>query len=165
MLFTGTDSRIPEKAEIVIYRIAIQYAIVAALAAVAAWTVQGWRIDAQLSQLKTEYATAQVAALEQAHAQTIALQAKADTAAKQHAARSSALANAAALATTELDGLRGDLETLRGSGDSISTSDYTTLAGLFAECGQRYTSMAAEADKRSSEVILLLDAWPTSAPH
>lgn len=139
----------------------ISSAIAAAIAFSAAWQLQ----SARLSDLKTEYATAQFQALEQAHAQTIALQAKADTAAKQHAARSSALANAAALATTELDGLRGDLETLRGSGDSISTSDYTTLAGLFAECGQRYTSMAAEADKRSSEVILLLDAWPTSAPH
>lgn len=139
--------------------------VAGAIGAAGAWTFQASRYGEQIATMQRDQAIAAHKQLEQAHAQTIALQAKADTAAKQHAARSSALANAAALATTELDGLRGDLETLRGSGDSISTSDYTTLAGLFAECGQRYTSMAAEADKRSSEVILLLDAWPTSAPH
>jgi hypothetical protein len=137
----------------------ISSAIAAAIAFSAAWQLQ----SARLSDLRTEYATAQFQALEKAHAQTIELQAKADTAARNHAARATTLANAAALATSELDGLRGDLATLRGSGDSISTSDFTTLAGLFAECGQRYTSMAAEADKRSSEVILLLDAWPVQS--
>ena len=65
----------------------------AALAAAAAWGVQGWRMDARLAALQTQYATQQAQAVEKAHAETIRLQTQADAAARQHAARAAALAH------------------------------------------------------------------------
>ena len=134
--------------------------VAGAIGAAGAWTFQAARYGEQIATMQRDQALAAHKQLEQAHAQTIALQAKADTAAKQHAARASTLANAAALAGSELDGLRGDLAALRESVNTVTPGDQSAISGLLAECARKYQGMAAEADKRSSEVILLLDAWP-----
>lgn len=128
----------------------------AVIGAAGAWTVQGWRIES----VRAEYATKQFQALEKAHAETILLQGKADKAAADHAARASKMADAASRARATASGLRGDLAALLMSYSSEPSADYKTVSGLLAECGERYTSMAGEADKRASEVILLLEAWP-----
>jgi hypothetical protein len=56
--------------------------------------------------------------------------------------------------------LRMELAALLMSENPRTSSDYETVNRLFAECSGRYGDMAAEADKRSSEVILLLESWP-----
>lgn len=138
--------------------------LAAAVAGAGAWTVQGWRMGEQMARLKTEYATQQAQALEKAHAETIRLQAQADAAARQHAARAAKMANDVNASRSAADGLRNDLAAMLMSGNTCTANNHETISGLLAECGQRYSSMAAEADKRASEVILLLEAWPSSKP-
>jgi hypothetical protein len=147
-----------------IYRIAIQYAIVAAMAAAGAWTVQGWRADAALAELRTEYATAQFQALEEAHAQTIRLQEKADAAARKSAARQSALANDVAAARSELERLRDELAATRSHLPDASCSsvrDYAATANeLFGVCADRLEGLAGKAQGHAIDSLNLQQAWP-----
>lgn len=135
----------------------------AALAAVAAWNVQGWRMDAQLQTLKTEYATAQAAAVEKAHAETIRLQAQADKAAKQHAARAAALADDARRSADALGLLHDAANTaITAAEASHSACQRVAATGteLLQQCSREYRSVAEEADKWVNESVTLREAWP-----
>ena len=135
----------------------------AALAFAGAWQVQGWRMDAQLSQLKTEYAKAQVAAVEKAHAETIRLQAQADKAAKQQAARASALADDARRSSDALGLLHDAANTaITAAQDSHSACQRVaaTSTELLQQCSHEYRSVATEADKWVNESMMLREAWP-----
>lgn len=141
-----------------------------ALSAVAfggGWMVNGWRMDTQLSQLKTEYATAQFNALEKAHAETIRLQAQADKAAKQHAARQSALADDAAGVRTALVGLSHAADAaLRRAEDSHGTclDRASALAVVFDQCSGTLGSVAEKADKHAIDTLKMLESWPSAQP-
>jgi hypothetical protein len=126
----------------------------------AAWQWQANCYGSQIAELKTEYATQQAKAVEKAHAETIRLQEKTESAAKQHAARASKMAHDIDGAKSVADRLRLELAALLMSENPRTASDYETINRLLAECSGRYGDMAAEADKRSSEVILLLESWP-----
>jgi len=139
--------------------------ISAIIGAVIAAKVQDWRMDAQLQTLKTEYATAQVAAVEKAHAETIRLQAQADKAAKQHAARSAALANDAAGARDALGRLR---DTIANTAPVCVPSDPQTSPGvhtdpareLFAQCAGVIADLAKAADGHAADKLMMMEAWP-----
>jgi hypothetical protein len=147
------------------YASIISYAALGAACAWGAWSVQGWRMGEQLSQLKTEYATAQARAVERAHSETIKLQANADKAARASAARQAKMADDADSARSAADRLRVELAAaLLMPGNTCTSSHTETVSELLAQCGKSYSDMAAEADKRSSEVIQLLDAWPSAKP-
>lgn len=135
----------------------------AALAAVAAWNVQGWRMDAQLSQLKTEYATAQAQAVEKAHAETIRLQSQKDAAERLARARQSDLARDAAGARDDLERVRNaSTEALLLSGHSHAAciDRATALKDVFDQCSGAFTGLAATADRLNSDRQTLTDAWP-----
>lgn len=137
----------------------------AAFAAVAAWNVQGWRIDAQLQTLKTEYATAQAQAMEKAHAETVRLQTQADKAAKQHAARAAALANDARRSSDAL-GLLHDAAnaaiTAAQDSHAFCQRVAATSTELLQQCSSEYRSVAAEADGWVNHALMLRESWPTS---
>ena len=139
----------------------ISSAIAAAIAFSVAWQLQ----SARLSDLRTEYATAQFQALEKAHAQTIALQAKADAAAKQHAARASKMADAADAGRDALARLRNTIKDTAPlcvpSDPKAATSANTDPAReLFAQCAGALADLAAEADGHINDKLMLLEAWP-----
>lgn len=135
----------------------------AALAAVTAWTVQGWRMDAQLQTLKTEYATAQAQAVEKAHAETIRLQERADAAQRLARKRQSALAADAAGSRDALISLSHAADdALRRAESSHSTCLATAAAQgiVLGQCTARLQQVAADADGHASDVQTLIDAWP-----
>lgn len=135
----------------------------AALAAVAAWTVQGWRMDAQLQTLKTDYATAQAQAVEKAHAETIRLQSQKDAAERLARARQSDLARDAAGARDDLERVRNaSAEALLLSGHSHAAciDRATALKDVFDQCSGAFTGLAATADRLDSDRQTLTDAWP-----
>lgn len=139
-------------------------AISAVLAAGGAWQYQANKYERVLSEQRTEYATAQVRALEMANADTIRLQAQAQTAAAAAAAR--------------LRGIAADRERLRVTADGLSNaatdaasracSDTTAarsepaaaLADVFGQCVGELKEVAEHADRWASEAVMLLDAWP-----
>lgn len=146
-----------------IYTHLISALVSGAMFAFAAWNVQDWRMDAQLSQLKTEYATAQAAAVEKAHAETIRLQAQADKAAKQHAARAAALADDARRSSDALGLLHDAANTaITAAQASHSACQRVTATGteLLQQCSREYRSVAAEADGWVNRAVNLQDAWP-----
>lgn len=138
--------------------------IAALVGAVIAAKVQDWRMDAQLSQLKTEYATAQAQAVEKAHAETIRLQSQADKAAKQHAARASALADDLRRSGVERDGLRDELATARvqlsGASCASVREHAATINELFGECAASVEGLAGKAQGHAIDALKLIEAWP-----
>lgn len=146
-----------------IYTHAISALVSGAMFAFAAWGIRGWRMDAQLSKLKTEYATAQAQAVEKAHAETIRLQAQADKAAKQHAARASALADDARRSADALGLLHDAANTAITAAQASHASCQrvaATSTELLQQCSREYRSVAAEADGWVNRAVSLQEAWP-----
>lgn len=137
--------------------------IAALVGAVIAAKVQGWRMDAQLSQLKTEYATAQAQAVEKAHAETIRLQSQKDAAERLARARQSDLARDLAGTRHALVGLSDAADgALRAASDSHSAcmANASTLRVVFGECSQRRNEVAADAQGHLIDKQTLTEAWP-----
>jgi hypothetical protein len=66
-------------------------------------------------------------------------------------------------ARRELDGLRGDLDAIqRASAESLATANNAVraLGDVFEQCSREYQAVAEEADRATSEVKTLRDAWP-----
>ena len=137
--------------------------IAALVGAVIAAKAQGRLMDAQLSQLKTEYATAQAQAVEKAHAETIRLQSQKDAAERLARARQSDLARDAAGARHDLERVRNaSTEALLLSGHSHAAciDRATALKDVFDQCSGAFTGLAATADRLDSDRQTLTDAWP-----
>jgi len=152
---------LPSRATVI--ALAATAAVAAAFAA--GWTAQGWRADAALAQLRTEYATAQHRALETAHANTLRLQDTADAAARQQAARTQTLARAADALRAERDGLRHDLATaaslrVPSTAPAASPDHAAAAAELLAECAGAVADLAIKADGHASDARALSEAWP-----
>lgn len=139
------------------------------LAAAASFVTYQWqanKYERRLSDLRTQYATAQHQALEKAHAQTIRLQATADTAARAAAARASTLAHAVAAVRTERDGLRDDLAAvapavcLPGNTGPATVDHTAAIAELLGQCADRLSDMAGKAQGHADDAVTLLEAWP-----
>ena len=141
----------------------ITHGIVAVAAAAGAWAWQSNSYEAKLATIQTEYAQAQVRAVEIAHADTIRLQKKADDAQAKAAVRVRAAAADAAVLRDSLDRLRDAADTaLRESSDSIAacTAHGATITELFGQCASRYGEVAGETDKWINEALMLREAWP-----
>lgn len=141
----------------------ITHGIVAVAAAAGAWVWQANSYDAKLAAVQTEYAQAQVRAVEKANAETIRLQARKDEADKKAAQRVRAANADAAVLRGALDRLSDAADTaLRESGDSIAacTAHGATITELFGQCASRYGEVAQHADGWRSEALTLREAWP-----
>jgi len=141
------------------YTYVIAMLVSAALAGVGAWNVQNWR-----------YGNKEKARVEQV-LDTEKEQRKFDNKrsgnviAAQNAAagRVASLRADAALARSELDGLRQLSDAaIAQSRSSLDACNITaaTHAELFANCAARYQDLGVKADAHASDVKTLMDAWP-----
>lgn len=145
------------------YAKALSYAALGLACAWGGWAVQGWRMEAKLSDLKTEYAQAQAAAVEKAHAETIRLQGQKDAAERLARKRQSDLARDAAAAGDALVGLSHAADSaLRAAQDSIGSCMATAsaLRSVFGECAAERVEVAREAAGHLSDKQTLTDAFP-----
>jgi DNA anti-recombination protein RmuC len=136
----------------------------AIIAGVVGWTANGWRLDAQINRMTTEYAQQLADANAQALARYQQMERQKQDAineAQKLAKRNAAAASAA----------RADVERLRSqlaaSSHAVSTASvaslrqYTlTLSDVFGECVAEYERLAKTADGHALDVRTLINAWP-----
>ena len=136
----------------------------AAIAAAGAWAYQGHRYDAQLAEVQLAYSKRDFKALEAQYAETVRYQQKADTAAKNAAARVRGLA-------ADRDILRGAVERLRGDLAENSSryaeateqarANYTAAVGaVLADCAGEIGELAVKADGHVIDIRRLHEQWP-----
>jgi len=145
------------------YGTAIMAGSLALASAWAGWTLNAMYMGEQIANLKTEYATAQARAVEQAHAETIRLQSIKDNAEKLAAKRQSDLARDVAAGRDALVGLSHAAEgALRSAQDSHEACRATAAAQgvVLNQCGARLVEVAGAADGHLNDKLMLLDAWP-----
>lgn len=140
--------------------------ICAAIAAfAAAWIVQGWRLGGQMAEVKTEYAKAQVAAVEKAHMETIRLHEQVDNALAESHKRQKVLARDADNARRELVRLQDAARTTASRLQDTSPTgadDATALSWVLGKCAAELQDMARNADGHANDVRTLMEAWPTA---
>lgn len=128
------------------------------------WMVNGWRLDAEISKIHEENATATAAATTAAMQETERLQRIKDAALKEAAKRARENAAAASAARTERDGLQSQLAAattaLSNSTCDASREYGTTVSNLFQQCTGRLTDVAEKADGHATDARTLSDAWP-----
>lgn len=128
------------------------------------WATNGWRLGAEIAQIKQEQSEAVTKGVQKALADTVSYQRKKDDALKKAESRAAANAAAAAAARTESDGLRDQLVASsanipRATHDSLQ-SYASTITTVFSQCVERYQWVAAKADQHASDVQTLTDSWP-----
>lgn len=136
----------------------------AAIAAAAAWNVQDWRYDAQLSKIHAQHATALADAHQKALDDTIKLQRTKDDAIKQAEQRATQNAASAAAARRDADGLRAQLASVPAriaSATDSAVREYANAASVvFDQCVRSYQELASAADGHANDARLMLEAWP-----
>jgi len=137
--------------------------VAAVISGLTAWTANGWRLNAKISQLKQTHALALTKASEAAAAETARMQKEKDDAlakAQQIAQRNAAAASAAG---RERDKLRDQLNTNAAyfaSATHAAVVDYaTTLTAVFEQCTAEYLDVAAKADGHALDAATLYDGW------
>lgn len=112
--------------------------------------------------VRLEWAAATAAANEDARRLEQARQRRAEEAGRLAAAREDRLRAAADGARRAAGGLRDDLAALRARSQSRPASESITgvLGELLQSCAEEYQRVAEEADRATSEVKELRDAWP-----
>ena len=147
------------------YAQAIALAVCAAICAAGAWQYTSAIYQRQISDLKTEYAQAQVRALEIAHADTIRMQSQAQAAAAAAATRLQRLSADRDRLRAAADGLRDDLATSSVQLPHAScpaVRDYATAStDVFQQCAIALERLAGQADGHASDSLTLQSAWPT----
>ena len=146
----------------------IAYAISLAISFTAGWTVNGWRHDLELKEVKISHAKIlEASAMDSLNAYKHMELVK-DEAIKSAEERATKNAANAKLALDSVDRLRGDLAKVpaRISAASRSAVDRyaATASELLGTCAAEYQRMAEAADRHSSDVRLMLDSWPSNAP-
>jgi len=137
--------------------------VAAVISALTAWTVNGWRLSAKISQLNQNHALALTKAFESAAAETARMQKEKDDAlakAQETARRNAAAASAAG---RERDRLRDQLNTSTAyfaAATHATVVDYaTTLTAVFEHCTAEYLDMAEKADGHALDAATLYDGW------
>lgn len=134
------------------------------LTGIAIWTVQAWKYEGIISDIKYEQSEAARKVFESAQRQfeiDIAQKDKAIHEATLRAQKNQALARA----------LDSDVDSLRAQLASSSTSMPTasceavrnyanTLSAVFGSCTERYSDLARNAQGHLSDTIMLEQAWP-----
>jgi predicted lipid-binding transport protein (Tim44 family) len=114
------------------------------------------------SHVRQEWAAATAQANDEARKLEQQRQRRADEAGALAQAREVGLRAAAVRAAGADDGLRDDLAALRARSQSCAAAHQRAdaLDQLFGECVSAHRELAQKADRHSSDVKLLLDAWP-----
>lgn len=136
-------------------------------AALLGWTVNGWRLNAKISQLNLSHAAALTKAFESAQAETERMQREKDDAIAKAQETAQRNAAAAASARRERDRLRDQLNTgtaYLASATHAAVVDYaTTLTAVFEQCTAEYLSMAEKADGHATDAATLYNGWKAIA--
>ena len=144
----------------------LRYLVPAFLGILIGFTVQGWRKDVTISDLKASHETAIATSIALAHEETIRLQRIKDEAIEKANRLAQANALAANRAQSELNRMRDKL-----SQDSRSLSsatyeslvDYTvSLQIVFGECSAELTELARKADGHALDAKTLKESWGTT---
>lgn len=139
-------------------------AVLAAFLFGAGWMVQGWRAEAKLYDVKREYAEATAKAQAEALERYQSMERQKDEAIEAHAALAAKNAAAADAAARAADSLRRDLSgvsaRIAAATDSAVREYATTASVVLGECSAEVVELASKADGHSSDVRLMLDAWP-----
>ena len=141
---------------------AIATAVAAVLAGLAGWTANGWRLNAKIDRIQTEYAQQLAKANADALAKYTDMERKKQEALNEANKQAQRNARAADAARTELERLRQQL-----ASGSVSTAtcgsvrNYAaTLQAVFGECAASLEWMAKEADGHALDSRTLNGAWP-----
>lgn len=138
----------------------------AALAATAAWQVQGWRYGGQIARIEAAQVQQAETAVREALAKTQVMQHKKDEALHEATKRAQRHAAAAAAARADADGLRDELATARdqlpGAACASVRQHAATVNQLFAQCAGVVEGLARQADGHAADALMFEQAWPTS---
>jgi chromosome segregation ATPase len=130
----------------------------------AAWLVQEWRYDAEISTLHAQYAKSLADAKQAAIEETEKLQRTKDAAIQAAQERAQREAANAARARSERDSLRKQLASASvqlPNASCTSVREYAaTVNELFDQCAGAFADMAETADRHASDAMMLLEAWP-----
>ena len=136
----------------------------AAIAAVGAWQVQGWRYGEQIASINTKHAQQSEAAAKSALRMTEHYRENADAAVRKAEERLAQNKRDADRLRGELDGLRGDLASVPEritSATREAVNQYATAATVvFDQCVRRYSDVAQAATGHAADVKTLMEAWP-----
>ena len=138
--------------------------ITAVIAGAAGWTANGWRLNAQINRMTTEYAQQLADANAQALARYQRMERQKQDAINEAQAIAKRNAAAASAARADVERLRTQLA---ASSNAISTATITslreyavTLSDVFGECVAEYERLAKTADGHALDVRTLINAWP-----
>ena len=138
----------------------------AALAATAAWQVQGWRLGGQITTLQASHASERARASQAAWAAERATAIRYQGALNVARTREAALQRDAARARALSDGLREQAaEAARrlAAAPPAAVLEYATAVNqLFADCSRSYQELAGKADGHAADVRTLSEAWPVN---
>jgi hypothetical protein len=139
--------------------------IVAAVVAagLAGWTMNGWRLNAQIDRMVSEHSQAVAKANADALAQYTAMERKKQEALNEANRIAQRNAAAAAVARADANRLRDQIATA----DRVSTATVaslrnytTTLSVVFGECVSELEGLAKAADGHALDSRTLMGAWP-----
>ena len=139
-------------------------AIAGVLAFGAAWQVQAWRYDAQISSIQAQHARESAKAEAATRAQEASFNQRLQDAQNVATKRETKLRADADAARRTVDGLRGTLYNFRASLPNaapaavIARAD--TAAELLGTCADEYRSVAEAADRHAADALMLREAWP-----
>lgn len=138
--------------------------VAGSLAFGAAWQVQAWRYDAQITTIKQQHTDAALSSARNALKLTEHYRENADAAVRKAEARSAQNKRDADSLRDELAGLRGDLAEVPDrirSASREAVDQYAAAASVvFDQCTRRYSEVAEAAAGHASDVRTLIDAWP-----
>lgn len=139
-------------------------AITAALLFAAGWMTQGWRAEAELFDVKRQFAESAATANAQALERYQTLERTKDEAIAAHAALVAQNADAAAAARRTADGLRRDLAgvpaRIAAATDSAAREYAAAATVVLDQCTAEVADLARVADGHAADVRLMLQAWP-----
>lgn len=141
---------------------------IALASASAGWVLQGWRLHAQIDAIEAQHAKKEADAATLALAAERTNQTKLKKAQDEANAKETTLRSDAANARTQLDGLRGQLTTLRADFAAATRASITERAiasgELLTECAARYSEVAEKADRHALDAAKLYQSWPVNPP-
>ena len=147
-----------------VYELLATFAVSLALGFGGGWTANGWRLGAEIAQIKQDQSDAVTKGVQQALADTIKYQRTKDDAIKKAESRAAIAAASAAANRAESDGLRTQLESAK-SGIPGATHDSirayaATLNTVFGECQREYEALGRHATSHASDSLTLQMSWP-----
>lgn len=141
-----------------------RYLILAAVLFGAGWLINGWRLNAEIAEIKATNAGVAKEFEKAARVKEAALNLKLQEAQNAAKKRETILRNDADIAVRTSDRLRDELAELRRGLPDLSADAIRqradTLAQLLNDCQRNYRGLAEKADRIESDRRTLMEAWP-----